>query len=100
MRTSAALPADAVGAVGEIHVAGHAARTVGGETVLIDDHGSRVRAAVWDLLAAALARIGPVPVLVEWDTDIPELPVLLSEADAADALLRRCAAAPEIADAA
>jgi uncharacterized protein (UPF0276 family) len=84
----AALPA---AAVGEIHIAGHARREIGGESVLIDDHGSRVIPAVWDLLDAALARTGPVPVLVEWDTDIPELDVLLAEAEAADAAIRRSA---------
>jgi uncharacterized protein len=77
----AALPADAVG---EIHIAGHAERRIGGESVLIDDHGSRVIAPVWQLLDDALARTGPVPVLVEWDTDIPELSVLLAEAASAD----------------
>ncbi|MGH7005254.1 MAG: MNIO family bufferin maturase [Alphaproteobacteria bacterium] len=87
----ASLPA---GAVGEIHIAGHAARIVGGETVLIDDHGSAVSPAVWTLLDAALARTGPVPVLVEWDTDIPALAVLLAEAAKADAVLQRCATAP------
>jgi uncharacterized protein (UPF0276 family) len=86
----AALPADAVG---EIHVAGHARREIGGESVLIDDHGSRVIPPVWRLLEAALARTGPVPVLVEWDTDIPELSVLLAEAATADAAIRREAAA-------
>jgi hypothetical protein len=84
----AALPAEAVG---EIHIAGHAARSIGGETVLIDDHGSRVIPAVWRLLDAALARTGPVPVLVEWDTDIPALDVLLAEAATADAAIRRAA---------
>jgi uncharacterized protein (UPF0276 family) len=84
----AALPA---AAVGEIHIAGHARRELGGETVLIDDHGSRVIAPVWELLEAALARTGPVPVLVEWDTDIPELSVLLAEAETADAAIGRAA---------
>jgi hypothetical protein len=86
----AALPASAVG---EIHIAGHARREIGGETVLIDDHGSRVIAEVWRLLDAALARTGPVPVLVEWDTDIPELSVLLAEAEMADAAILRAVAA-------
>jgi uncharacterized protein (UPF0276 family) len=81
-RYLAALP---LAAVGEIHIAGHAQRAIGGETVLIDDHGSRVIEPVWRLLDAALGRTGPVPVLVEWDTDIPALGVLLSEAAAADA---------------
>jgi uncharacterized protein (UPF0276 family) len=76
-----ALPADAVG---EIHLAGHAENDADGITVLIDDHGSRVRAGVWALYEAALSRFGPVPTLIEWDTDIPALAVLLEEAASAD----------------
>jgi uncharacterized protein (UPF0276 family) len=76
-----------VGVVGEIHLAGHA--HVDG--LLIDDHGSRVVPAVWDLYAAACRRLGPVPTLIEWDTDVPALEVLLGEAAAAAAAV--CAAA-------
>ena len=90
----AALPLEAVG---EIHIAGHASRSIGGETVLIDDHGSRVIAPVWRLLDAALARTGPVPVLVEWDTDIPPLDVLLAEAAQAESAIRRAAPPPAAA---
>jgi uncharacterized protein (UPF0276 family) len=70
-------------AVQEIHLAGHA-RTGG---VLIDDHGSRVCAEVWELYAAALARFGAVPTLIEWDTNIPSLATLVEEAQRADQLL-------------
>ena len=45
-------------------------------------------AAVWTLYATALARFGPVPTLIEWDTDLPALPVLLEEADVAERMLR------------
>ena len=51
-----------------------------GRVLRIDDHGSRVAAAVWALYAEALARFGPVPTLIEWDTDVPPLEVLLEEA--------------------
>jgi uncharacterized protein (UPF0276 family) len=80
----AALPAHAVG---EIHVAGHAVNDADGRTVLIDDHGAPVAGAVWDLYGEAIARFGPVPTLVEWDTAIPDLAVLLAEARHADARL-------------
>ena len=63
-------------AVGEIHLAGHSAA---GE-LLIDDHGSRVVPQVWRLYEVACRRLGPVPTLVEWDTAIPPLDVLLDEA--------------------
>jgi uncharacterized protein (UPF0276 family) len=47
--------------------------------LVVDDHGSRVSEPVWHVYASALARFGPVPTLVEWDTRVPELPVLLEE---------------------
>jgi uncharacterized protein (UPF0276 family) len=67
-------------AVGEMHLAGHAVNDADGQPILIDDHGSPVREEVWRLYERALARFGAVPTLVEWDTDLPPLPVLLGEA--------------------
>lgn len=67
-------------AVGEIHLAGHAINDADGTTILIDDHGSPVRDEVWRLYERAVARFGAVPTLVEWDTDVPALAVLLGEA--------------------
>ncbi len=64
------------GCVGELHVAGY----VETAALAIDDHGSRVSDDVWSLCAYALQRFGPMPVLVEWDTDVPPLDVLLGEA--------------------
>ncbi len=64
------------GCVEEIHLAGHLVA----EHCLVDHHGDRVADAVWRLYEAALERFGPVPSLIEWDTDIPELEVLLAEA--------------------
>jgi len=75
-------------AVGEIHLAGHVVRRLDGGRVLhIDDHGSRVAPEVWALYAEALARFGPVPTLIEWDTDVPPMAVLLEEAAHASALI-------------
>ncbi len=76
-----ALPA---ASVGEIHLAGHAAVTRGGEALLIDDHGAPVVPEVWALYAAALRRFGLVPTLVEWDKNLPALPALLDEARKAE----------------
>jgi uncharacterized protein len=61
---------------GEIHLAGYA--ELG--DIVIDDHGSRVHAPVWQVYRHAITRLGPVPTLIEWDTDIPPLDVLLDEA--------------------
>ena len=68
--------------IGEIHLAGHHAAE--GVDILIDDHGSRVAEPVWELYAAALRRFGPVPTLIEWDTNLPVLDVLLEEARRAE----------------
>jgi len=64
------------GVVGEIHLAGHSVV----DELLVDDHGSRVSGAVWQLYESACRRLGSVPTLIEWDTGVPELPVLLDEA--------------------
>ncbi len=75
-------------AVAEIHLAGHAVNDADGHAILIDDHGSRVAEDVWRLHARALARFGAVPTLVEWDTDVPPLAILLEEAAKANVMLR------------
>ncbi len=67
--------------VGEIHLAGHCHVREPEGDIVIDDHGSRVCDAVWTLYRHAIGRFGPVPTLIEWDTDVPPLDVLLDEAD-------------------
>ncbi|HEY6456079.1 MAG TPA: DUF692 domain-containing protein [Steroidobacteraceae bacterium] len=80
-----ALPARAIG---EMHLAGHAVRTLeDGTVVRIDDHGSRVSGEVWALYEQALQRFGARPTLIEWDTDVPAFEVLLDEAAQAAAKL-------------
>lgn len=66
-------------AIGEIHLAGYSQ----GELCLIDTHGSRVADPVWNLYGEVVARHGAVPTLIEWDTDVPALEVLLDEAASA-----------------
>lgn len=72
--------------VGEIHLAGHVEVAEGGVSMVIDDHGSRVCKEVWALYAHACKRLGAVPTLIEWDTDVPDLSVLLDEASRAATL--------------
>jgi uncharacterized protein (UPF0276 family) len=72
-----ALPPEAIG---EIHLAGHAVNQVGADLVLIDDHGSSVSEDVLSLYAATVQQFGPKPTLVEWDSALPSLDVLLGEA--------------------
>jgi len=89
-RASAYLEALPPAAIGEIHLAGHSVRHIdAARTIRIDDHGSRVAPEVWALYAEALARFGPVPTLIEWDTDVPTMAVLLEEAAHADALIQK-----------
>ncbi len=70
--------------VGEIHLAGHTRVDAGGETLLIDDHGSTVAEPVWQLFDHVIRERPMAPVLVEWDSRIPELPALVAEARKAD----------------
>lgn len=98
---SAYLAALPPAAIGEIHLAGHAVRKLEGRrTLRIDDHGSRVAPEVWTLYAEALARFGPVPTLIEWDTDVPPLEVLMDEAAHAEAVLEEAQREPAFAVAA
>ena len=62
--------------VSEIHLAGH----IDCGDIVIDDHGSCVKPPVWTLYQHAIKRFGNTPTLIEWDTDIPALDVLLAEA--------------------
>ncbi len=65
--------------VGELHVAGHQQAA----DIAVDDHGSRVSPGVWAVYRHAQQRFQGVPALVEWDTAIPPLQVLLDEAERA-----------------
>jgi uncharacterized protein len=72
--------------VQEIHLAGF----FRGEGCLIDTHSARVAEPVWRLYEAALGLFGPVPTLIEWDSDLPPLEVLLDEAAKARARMEAC----------
>ncbi|MEO0545113.1 MAG: DUF692 domain-containing protein [Pseudomonadota bacterium] len=77
-------------AVGEIHLAGHTEQTDDeGELLLIDSHDRPVADPVWSLYERVLDRVGPVPTLVEWDSDLPEWPVLRAEAAAANKIISK-----------
>ena len=67
----------AQGSIGEIHLAGHLITP----DCVVDHHGSRIDQQVWSLYQDACLLLGPeIPTLIEWDTDIPALDVLLDEA--------------------
>jgi len=76
--------------VGEIHLAGHTGQTDDeGGPLLIDSHDGPVADAVWELFARIIGRCGPIPTLIEWDSRIPEWPILKAEAAAAQEILDR-----------
>lgn len=78
------LPLDSIG---EIHLAGHSQDTTDAtEPLLIDAHDREVCDQVWALFEFTLQQAGAKPSLIEWDNDIPELPVLLAEMHKADQL--------------
>lgn len=77
--------------IGELHLGGHdEGRDDDGRPLLIDSHGAPVVDPVWALYAEVLARTGPRPTLIEWDTDVPDWPVLRAEATRAAHVLRDC----------
>ncbi|MCE3231626.1 MAG: hypothetical protein K0R52_1554 [Alphaproteobacteria bacterium] len=69
--------------VKEIHLGGHTLQGL----VRIDDHGSAVCEGVWHLYQKAIDIFGPIPTLIEWDTNLPELEVLRAEAEKAQTML-------------
>ncbi len=69
-------------AVSEIHLAGFTRKPLENGEILIDTHGSRVCDPVWRLFEH-FRQYSEAPALIEWDTDIPDLSVLMDEADKA-----------------
>lgn len=78
-----AIPAHAVG---EYHLAGFSVR----DGCLVDTHDHPVHEPVWTLYEKVLRHIGPRPTLIEWDGNIPPLPVLMAEAAKAQQRMEAC----------
>jgi len=83
--------------IGEIHIAGFDEDPKHGKKLLIDTHSAPVAEPVWDLLDAALAHIGPVPILLERDGNIPTFSELLHEHARAQAALETMRVEEEVA---
>lgn len=82
----AAIPAELIG---EIHLAGHSINDYEGKNIRVDTHSTVVCDEVWQLYESTIKRVGLVPTLIEWDTDVPALSVLLGEAAKAQGVLER-----------
>jgi uncharacterized protein (UPF0276 family) len=76
-------------AIGQYHLAGFTEVQRQGQTVLIDTHNKPVYPEVWELFERAVAQHGRKPTLLEWDSDFPELTVLLSQCSQANEVLDR-----------
>jgi len=74
--------------VAQYHLAGHTEVDYLGEPVLIDSHNQKVVPEVWELYADAIKALGSHPTLFEWDSDFPELDVLLIECEKASEILK------------
>ena len=86
--------------VGEIHLAGHATDSaVPEEPLLIDTHDRQVSDPVWKLYESTLELAGAKPTLIEWDADVPEWPMFVSELNRANTLLNAVTAPRNCADA-
>lgn len=79
-----AIPAEKVR---EMHLAGFTVNRYPEGEILIDTHNAPVADEVWALYRQAVERLGSLPTLIEWDTDLPPLQVLLDEARRADEIL-------------
>ncbi|WP_322014633.1 DUF692 domain-containing protein [Paraburkholderia sp. J12] len=70
--------------VGEIHLAGHSEQSDDEDALLlIDSHDRAIAAPVWDLYRHVMACHGPIPTLIEWDSNLPAWPELRAQAEAA-----------------
>jgi hypothetical protein len=85
--------------VGEMHLAGHTINRIGDREFRIDTHGTQVCDEVWELYGLAARRFPSAPTLIEWDTDIPALEVLVAEAARADEVADAARRRPDAATA-
>lgn len=84
-----------LGKVREIHLAGHATEEDSyGNPLLIDAHDRPVADAVWSLYRSVVCVTGALPTLIEWDNDVPEWPVLVSQIASANDILNQLDAQP------
>ena len=77
--------------VEEIHLAGHETQTLSNNNTLkIDDHGSAICDDVWKLYELFIKQTKKAyPTLIEWDTNIPNINILLAEAQQAEKIMRK-----------
>lgn len=73
--------------VQEIHLAGHTRKEFENGDILIDTHSKPINQPVWQLYKNNIDKINDAITLIEWDADLPDISVLLSERDKAKHIL-------------
>ncbi|WP_261843755.1 MNIO family bufferin maturase [Aliamphritea ceti] len=76
--------------VAEIHLSGAAHKIINQQPFIIDSHDAEVADSVWSLYQQAIERFGVVPSLIEWDSQMPDLQVLVDQAAIASEILGEC----------
>jgi uncharacterized protein len=71
--------------VREIHLAGFEDKG----NYLLDAHNNHVSTEVWNIYQSVMRQQTAIPILIEWDNDIPELSVLISEVNKAQAIMEQ-----------
>lgn len=71
----------------EIHLAGHHINTEENINIYIDDHGSTVSSEVWNLFTKSVKLFPKANPLIEWDTNIPNIDILLKEKNKAQTII-------------
>lgn len=81
--------------VGEIHLAGHSEQVDDENALLlIDSHDRAVADPVWSLYGQVVSHIGPIPTLIEWDSNLPAWSELQAQALAARRIVTERALPP------
>ena len=67
--------------VKQYHLAGHIRTKINNSPLLIDSHNQPIADEVWKLYEFALWQQGNKPTIIEWDSDLPKLSVLIDAAN-------------------
>jgi uncharacterized protein (UPF0276 family) len=67
-------------AVEQFHLGGYSRLLCQDKWLLFDEHGAKIDSSVWELYRHAVRLFRPNPTVIEWDTQLPQLTVLIDEA--------------------
>lgn len=76
-----------ISVIGQVHMAGHKREDHDSGAMLIDDHSGVANEMSMRLYAYLLQKTGALPVMIEWDKNIPQLDVVIQEQQRLDRVL-------------